>query len=153
MPLIEQVLKRPPLIALLCLLGGLVLDSQLDVAKPSIGWGFRSIGIGPAGLGLWLMVQAVQAFNLRNTTYKPWETPSALVTGGPMRISRNPMYLGMALIIAGAGWLLVSTPVMLSGLVFVLIIQKFFIIPEEETLERLFGEEYLDYRSRVRRWL
>jgi protein-S-isoprenylcysteine O-methyltransferase Ste14 len=42
---------------------------------------------------------------------------------------------------------------MLSGLVFVLIVQKYFIIPEEEALNRLFGEEYLDYRNRVRRWL
>jgi protein-S-isoprenylcysteine O-methyltransferase Ste14 len=63
------------------------------------------------------------------------------------------MYLGMALIIAGVGWLLVSTPVMLSGLVFVLIVQKYFIIPEEKALNRLFGEKYLDYRNRVRRWL
>lgn len=152
MPLIEQVLKRPPLIALLCLLGGLVLDSQLS-GKPPIGWGFRSLGAGPAALGFWLMVKAVQAFELMGTTHKPWETPSALVTNGPMGISRNPMYLGMALIIAGVGWLLVSTSVMLSGLVFVLIIQKYFIIPEEEALNRLFGDEYLDYCSRVRRWL
>jgi protein-S-isoprenylcysteine O-methyltransferase Ste14 len=152
MPLIEQVSKRPPLIALLCLLGGLVLDSQLP-GKPPIGWGFRSLGVGPASLGFWLIIQAGQAFALKGTTHKPWEKPSALVTSGPMRISRNPMYLGMALIIAGVGWLLVSTPVMLSGLVFVLIVQKYFIIPEEEALNRLFGEKYLDYRNRVRRWL
>ena len=151
--MLGQLLKIPPLIALFCLLGGLILDSLLDFTKSPIGWGFRSIGIVPMGLGLWLMAQAFKTFQLRGTTYKPWEAPSALVTDGPMRISRNPMYLGMALIIAGVGWLLVSTPVMLSGLVFVLIFQKFFILPEEETLKRLFGEEYLDYRSRVRMWL
>ncbi len=151
--MIDQILKSPPIIALACLLGGLILDFQLNGAKPPIGWGFRSLGIGPAGLGFWLIIQAGQAFSLKGTTHKPWETPSALVTTGPMRISRNPMYLGMAMIIAGTGWLLVSTPVMLSGLVFVLIVQKYFIISEEEALNRLFGEEYLDYRKRVRRWL
>ncbi len=144
--------KQPPLIALLCLLGGLYLDTVFPEGPP-ISTFFRALGALPVGMGLWMMVRASQAFKQRGTTYKPWETPSALVTEGPMRISRNPMYLGTALLLAGIGWLLVSTSVMLSGLAFALIVQKFFIRPEEETLERLFGEEYTDYKSRVRMWL
>ena len=142
----------PPLIALLCLGAGLALDDVLP-GGPPIGRVFRALGVLPAGMGVWLMLQAFRAFKERKTTYKPEETPTALVTGGPMRISRNPMYLGMALILAGIGWLLVSTSVMISGLAFALIVQKFFIRPEEETLERLFGEVYLAYRRRVRMWL
>ena len=146
------IFKRPPLIALLCLLGGLYLDTVFPDSPP-IGWGFRALGALPIGMGLWMLIRAFQAFERRGTTYKPWETPSALVTDGPMRVSRNPMYLGMALLLAGIGWLLVSTAVMLSGLAFVLIVQKYFIRPEEAALERLFGEEYTSYKSRVRMWL
>ncbi len=150
--MIDLLMKRPPLIALLCLLGGLVLDSQLP-SGPPVGGGFRMLGVLPTGMGAWMLIKAVQAFEQRGTTHKPEETPTTLVTDGPMRLSRNPMYLGMALLLAGIGWLLVKTPVMLSGLVFALIVQKYFILPEEETLERLFGDEYNAYRSRVRRWL
>lgn len=146
------IFKRPPLIAMLCLLGGLYLDTVFPEGPP-ISTFFRALGVLPIGLGLWMMIRAVQAFEARGTTHKTWETPSALVTNGPMAISRHPMYLGMALLLAGIGWLMVSTSVMLSGFAFALIIQKFFIMPEEETLERLFGEEYTSYKSRVRMWL
>ncbi len=146
------IFRRPPLIALLCLLGGLYLDSVFP-APPPIGGFFRAMGALPIGMGLWMLVRAFQAFELRGTTYKPWEMPSAFVTEGPFGISRNPMYLGMALLLAGIGWLLVSTSVMLSGLAFVLIVQKYFIRPEEEALEHLFGEEYTDYKNRVRMWI
>jgi len=144
--------NRSPLIAMLCLLGGLYLDTVFPEGPP-IGWGFRALGALPIGMGLWMMIQTVQAFEQHGTTHKSRETPTALVTEGPMRISRHPMYLGMALLLAGIGWLLVSTSVMLSGFVFVLIVQKYFILPEEEALERLFGEEYTSYKSRVRMWL
>ncbi len=150
--MIGLLMKRPPLIARLCLLGGLWLDSVLP-SGPPVGGGFRALGALPAGMGIWMMIKAVQAFEQRGTPHKPEETPTTLVTDGPMRLSRNPMYLGMALLLAGIGWLLVATPVMLSGLVFALIVQKYFILPEEEELEGLFGDEYKAYRSRVRRWL
>ncbi len=137
------ITKRPPLIALLCLLGGLYLDRVFPEGPP-IGGFFRAMGALPIEMGLWMLVKAFQAFELRGTTYKPWETPSAFVTEGPFQVSRNPMYLGMALLLAGIGWLLVSTAVMLSGLAFALIIQKYFIRPEEEALERnlVVGEGY-----------
>ncbi len=148
----DFLFKRPPLIALICLLGGLYLDTVFP-DPPPIGEGFRAMGALPIGMGLWMLVKAFQAFEARGTTHKPWETPSALVTERPFGISRNPMYLGMALLLAGIGWLLVSTSVMLSGLAFALIIQKYFIRPEEEALEKLFGEEYTDYKAQVRMWL
>jgi protein-S-isoprenylcysteine O-methyltransferase Ste14 len=150
--MLALLMKRPPLIALLCLLGGLSVNSQLSPGPPVSGF-FRGLGILPIGMGIWLVIKAVQTFEQRGTTHKPEETPSTLITDGPMRVSRNPMYLGMAMLLAGIGWLMVSTPVMLSGLVFALIVQKYFILPEEETLKDLFGDEYMAYRSRVRRWL
>jgi len=142
----------PPLIALLCLISGLAIDIVAPEGPP-VSRIFQALGILPAGMGIRLIIWAVQTFERSDTSYKLEETPTVLITDGPMRISRHPMYLGMALALSGVGWLLVSTPVMLSGLAFALTIQKFFIPNEEKMLEHLFGNEYHDYRSHVRMWL
>jgi len=84
----------------------------------------------------------------------PWsETHSALVTSGPFRFSRNPMYLGLLVIGVGAAlvagtWLMWLVPVLL------VVLDNFVIIPfEEQSMERTFGDAYRAYRARVRRWL
>lgn len=78
---------------------------------------------------------------------------SAMITHGIYRITRNPMYLGLALLLTAFSlWL--GNPVGLIGVaVFIFYINRCQIEPEEHHLERLFGEEYRDYKSRVRRWL
>jgi protein-S-isoprenylcysteine O-methyltransferase Ste14 len=95
------------------------------------------------------------AFRRSRTTINPL-TPnkaSALVTSGVYRVTRNPMYVGMTL-------LLTAWAVYLSGLwpfvgpvLFVRYISRFQIQPEERVLRGLFGQEYADYAARVRRWL
>jgi protein-S-isoprenylcysteine O-methyltransferase Ste14 len=81
------------------------------------------------------------------------ENASALVTYGIYRLSRNPMYCGMAaLLLAWAAYL--QSPLSVLGIaVFVLYITQFQIKPEERTLEKLFGDAFLRYKSSVRRWL
>ena len=150
--MINLLKTRPPLIALLCLFAGLAADT-LAPEGPPVSRIFQALGVLPIGLGIRLMIWAVQAFEGAGIANEPEGTPKILITGGPMRISRHPFYLGMALIMAGIGWLLVSAAVMISGFAFALIVQMYFIPHEEETLERLFGDEYRDYRSRVRMWL
>ena len=87
------------------------------------------------------------------TTIYPNGQASALVTDGPYRYSRNPMYLGMALLILGFALALGSVGALLGVPVFVLAVQWLFIVPEEQRLDGLFGDDYRSYRRRVRRWL
>jgi protein-S-isoprenylcysteine O-methyltransferase Ste14 len=89
------------------------------------------------------------------TTVNPMkpENSNKIVTSGTYRFTRNPMYVGLLMVLLGyAIWLGAITPFLLLPL-FVVLITTQQIIPEEEMLERNFGQEYLDYKQRVRRWL
>ena len=83
----------------------------------------------------------------------PFEPSTVLVTEGAFRFTRNPMYLGLVLLLAGIAIALGSVGALLPIPVFVWIIQAWFILGEERFLEEIFGEAYLAYKSRVRRWL
>ena len=81
------------------------------------------------------------------------ETSSRLVTSGIYRHTRNPMYLGMAVVLLGwAAWL-GSAWSLLGIAMFAAYITRFQILPEETALQRIFGAEFDEYRERVRRWL
>jgi len=92
-------------------------------------------------------------FKRKKTTVKPFEKPSVLVTEGPLCISRHPMYLGFTSILFGLAILLGSIIAFLSPFLLIIILERKFIVYEEKNLEEAFGEEYLDYKKRVRRWL
>jgi protein-S-isoprenylcysteine O-methyltransferase Ste14 len=105
--------------------------------------------------GLLIMGSAVLAFRRRGTTINPVtiEKASALVTSGVFRLSRNPMYLAMAIFLT-AWTVFLAAPVALLGIaLFVAYITRFQILPEERALEALFGDDYRDYIKRVRRWV
>jgi protein-S-isoprenylcysteine O-methyltransferase Ste14 len=118
------------------------------LSPPSTYSGFLIIGVGFI-LALWS-----RSLFLRNsTTLQPSEEPTSLVTSGPFRISRNPIYLGMAAILLGVAVLQGTLVTLAFPVIFVTLIE-FFIIPgEERKLEKIFGEPYRDYKKSVRRWL
>jgi protein-S-isoprenylcysteine O-methyltransferase Ste14 len=100
-------------------------------------------------------VAGMLAFLKARTTVNPLrpEKASALVTGGIFRWTRNPMYLGMAmLLVAWAVYLANPISVVLIP-VFVVYMNRFQIAPEERALESRFGAQFTEYRDRVRRWL
>lgn len=100
---------------------------------------------------LWSLLLFVRSQTTANPM-KP-ERSSKIVTSGLYRFSRNPMYVGLLTVLLGyAIWLGGITPFLMLPL-FMLLITKQQIIPEEEILEKKFGQEYLDYKARVRRWL
>jgi len=108
-----------------------------------------------AATGLALDVLGILSFRRAHTTVNPLkpERASSMVTSGIYRFTRNPMYLGMLmLLLAWAVYLGALLPLM-GPLAFVLYITRFQIRPEERALQAVFGEEYLAYASRVRRWL
>jgi len=87
------------------------------------------------------------------TSIKPIEIPSVLVTSGPFKFSRNPIYLAMALLLFGVEILLGSLSPFLFPIMFIIIINKTFIPIEENKLEQIFGKKYLDYKKKIRRWI
>ena len=106
-----------------------------------------------AGLGFDLA--GFISFRRARTTINPFKpaTASALVHSGVYRITRNPMYVGLTLILLGLAVYLWSPWAAPGPLVFAAYIRRFQIAPEERALSALFGEQYLVYQRKVRRWL
>jgi len=123
----------------------------LDVATP---WRIV-IALVLAAAGAVLIVAGRVALNRAGTTWHPTEPAraTALVTSGVYRFSRNPMYLGMELVLLGLAALLASPAAALVSALFVAYIDRFQIRPEERTLAGALGQDYDDYRRDVRRWV
>jgi protein-S-isoprenylcysteine O-methyltransferase Ste14 len=140
--------------------GALVAAGMWGVSSLGPQWHMASgPGYGAVALlvlmGLTFDLLGLLAFRASHTTINPLnpERARALVTGGVYRVTRNPMYLGMAcLLLAWAVHLSALLP--FAGIVvFVLYITRFQIRPEERALRGIFGEQYASYATRVRRWL
>ena len=95
----------------------------------------------------------MQSIDQAGTTYNPYAASTALVTSGIYRRTRNPGYLGLAVIQIGLALMIDSPWIAVTTIVAVVIISQFVIKLEEEKLSRAFGQEYQDYLSMVRRWI
>lgn len=104
-------------------------------------------------VGLVLNIWSSNLFNKAKTTIKPFEKSAGLVTDGPYRISRHPMYLGMTVSLAGLAVLLGSVTPAIVIPAFVWVMAKEFIPVEEQAMEETFGDAWREYKKRVRRWL
>ncbi len=142
----------PPVWFALGLVAVFLLDRLLPLADFS---GPAALGCGAVLilLGAALTGSAAGLFNKADTGIVPFSEATALVTSGAFRFSRNPMYLGLTLALLGAALVAGSAGSLLAAPVFMLIIESRFIRDEERMLREVFGEEYEDYRRRVRRWL
>jgi protein-S-isoprenylcysteine O-methyltransferase Ste14 len=144
----------PPLVFLGALILGGLWHVQVIPFPIELSLGVRLVIATVLGLaGLALIAGALRLFRETGQDPKPWETTPSICATGVYRVSRNPMYVGMACIQAsigvgwGNGWILALLPV---SIVFVYAIA---IRHEEEYLEAKFGEEYRAYKRSVRRWL
>jgi protein-S-isoprenylcysteine O-methyltransferase Ste14 len=110
---------------------------------------------GLVGLGMLVMVLGMLAFRRAKTTINPVKigAASSIVTGGVYRYTRNPMYVGLTLMLLGLAVHIAVPFVLVGPVIFVFYITRFQIIPEERVLTSKFGEEYRKYQERVRRWL
>jgi protein-S-isoprenylcysteine O-methyltransferase Ste14 len=122
-----------------------------DAAPPS---GAAWAGLVPLALGLALFAWCVLLFAARGRgTLAPWDPPPRFVAVGPYLVVRNPMYLGVAAVIAGEAILFRSWSLAIYLVVLALAWHIFVVAYEEPTLEQQFGDEYRAYRARVPRWL
>ena len=142
----------PPVLLLMAVVLMVVLHYVLPVAR-WLAWPWRALGALPIAVavlvGFWGAVQ----FRRHDTTIIPFEQSTALIAKGPYRYSRNPLYISMTLILVGL-WILLGSlsPVVVVPL-FVWWISTRFIANEERHLEAQFGRTYLEYKTKVKRWL
>jgi protein-S-isoprenylcysteine O-methyltransferase Ste14 len=146
----------PPAVPLLTILAGVGLDRLWPLRFP---FGLPAPGryvIGGAivvgailGLGLYAVIVVRRSGQSEN----PWKPTTEILDSGPFRLTRNPMYLHMVLACIGFAIILNNVWVLLLVPLCVLALHRFAILPEEAYLERKFGEKYLSYKRRVRRWL
>lgn len=110
-------------------------------------------GLLMTGSGIIIVVVAARAFQTHATTIRPFEESDILVTDGFFHVTRNPMYLGMVIILVGVAILLGTLASFLPIPFFVILIQRQFIQKEEAMLAERFGEQYIEYKKTVRRWI
>jgi len=142
----------PPLIYLVALVLGIVAQMIQPWVLPVptvIRWG---LGGALALAAIVLGITARNTFARAGTNVNPYQPATCLVTEGPFRFSRNPMYLGMTMLFAGGilmlrnGWLLILLPLLM------ILMHVAVVLREERYLGKKFGEEYAAYCSRVRRY-
>lgn len=142
----------PPLLYAVPLLALSLLDRAVPVRIPG-GRATRATGFALAAGGLALVVTSARTILARGTTIHPDGEVSTIVSDGPYRFSRNPIYLGLTVAYTG-GALAQRTAVPLLGLPGVLLaMQKLVIEREERYLRERFGTAYTSYCAKVRRWL
>jgi protein-S-isoprenylcysteine O-methyltransferase Ste14 len=141
----------PPLLALICLAGGLALHSLAN--GPRTIFAHHIVGLLIVAGGTGLCFYAAALFQARGTTKNPKGEATALVIEMPYTFTRNPMYLGLTLVLFGFAVFFLSIATLLAPIAFVVIIDRMVIPLEEENMTRLFGPQYSDYQTRVRRWL
>jgi protein-S-isoprenylcysteine O-methyltransferase Ste14 len=144
-PVIQVFIALLLMATLKLLLPGL---SMLWPAHISIALLLLSIGIC---IGLW----AIIAFRFHKTTVNPTkpEASSTVVSSGIYAFSRNPMYLAMLISLLSFAYYIQHLASVLVILMFIGYMTRFQIIPEERMLTKIFGQQYIDYQSKVRRWL
>jgi protein-S-isoprenylcysteine O-methyltransferase Ste14 len=143
----------PPVLAGVLLLGALMLHLAGGAHHHRFVHPHQLLGLLLVAGGAGLSSYAAALFSAHATTKNPHGRPATLVTEAPYTFTRNPMYLGLAVVLLGFAIFFGSPVMLLAPIAFYLIIDRMLIPEEEATLEGVFGEEYLDFKRRVRRWL
>ena len=147
-----RIFVPPPLITLTMLGAGWGVEQYWAVNITDASW-IHTVGIGLLVVSLSLAIAAALPFFFHKTSIEPWQPTSTIIQSGVYGFSRNPIYLAFCLASSGIGFYLNSLWVLASVFPLVLVLQFAVIRREEIYLEKKFGEHYLEYKNRVRRWL
>ena len=149
------VIAPPPLIALAAVLLGLALDWLLPAYVLTVllsFWERVVIAVILIGAGAALAIPALRGFRSAGTHVEPWKASTVLVTGGVFGRLRNPMYVGLTLLLAGLSIFLASDWMLVMTIVFMPVIHFGMVKREERYLEAKFGDAYRSYKASVPRY-
>ncbi len=143
---------NPPLLYQCAILLMVVFHLLFPIAK-IIPFPFNLVGVSVFILGAWIALRAKRLFQQTNTPIKPTASPILLHKNGFFRFTRNPMYLGITIALVGIAILLGSIITFVFPLLFLLIMNFVFIPHEEKLLQSAFGEQFVEYKNDVPRWI
>ena len=142
----------PPIVTFIC---GLKINCSKSFFNQFFTFTNTTISLFFLILGLYVFLSAVRLFRKQKTTVNPLEPmqASSLVTSGIFKFSRNPMYLGMLIILLSISFKFNFIGGMIISLSFYVFITNFQILPEEKAMNELFGDKFVQYSNTTRRWI
>lgn len=144
----------PPIVLLAVIVAAIALGYLAPLPWPGLDdTAARLIGIGIGLAGIVLLAWSILTLRRHGTTVMPDVGATTLVTTGPYRRFRNPIYLADAMILLGAAELTKNVWLVAAAAVFAALVTWLAILPEERHLARKFGQPYLDYKAKSRRWI
>lgn len=142
----------PPIFFLIGLIAMILLSSFVPIGH-WLNYPWRYLGIIFLVLGFSLSLGSGLYFRRLGTNPRPGAKATLMVTTGPFKYTRNPMYLGLTTMLIGTATLLGTfSPVLIIPIFFILV-QTQFVLREEKLMEQWFGQPYLDYKKKTPRWL
>ena len=141
-PLLLLALMAVCVVAQAFWLGGLTFSPVRD-----------ALGLLALAASIGLVAACGARFVKAGTPFRPTSPTTAIVEDGPYRVSRNPMYLGMAGALAGLGVLFGGLCFAAAAVLFLIVVHFGVVLPEERYLEARHGAAYRQYKRRVRRWM
>ena len=143
---------KPPFIALFCILLALLLNYLFPNLR-LINSPYNKIGFILVIFGFANLIWSFYLFRKNKTPIMPGKKPAFVVAEGPYKLTRNPMYLSVTVILLGVSFYIGNIAGFAAPLIFFLMVNRIFIPYEEKLMEELFGEKYLSYKEKVRRWM
>lgn len=144
----------PPIILVAVVAAAIVLGYVAPIPWPGVDdVTARAIGLGIGALGVVLLIWSILTLRSHGTTMLPDVGATHLVTSGPYRRFRNPIYLADSMMLLGVAELTKNVWLVGAAAVFVGLVTWLAILPEERHLQRRFGQAFLDYKAKSRRWL
>jgi len=142
----------PPVVTFIC---GIVIYFSKSIFNQFLSYSNNTVSLFLLISGFVVFISAVQSFRKQKTTVNPLEPrqASSLVTSGIFKFSRNPMYLGMLIILLSISFKFNLIGGIITSLFFYFFITKFQIVPEEAAMNELFGNQFIDYCKKTRRWI
>lgn len=144
----------PPLLLAGGVVAALALGHLAPVSWPGLDDApAHAIGLGIGAAGIALLVVSILTLRRHGTTVRPDAAADSLVTTGPYRRFRNPIYLADCLILLGLAEVTKNVWFVAAAALFAVLVTWLAILPEERYLQRRFGAAYLDYKAKSRRWI